>query len=79
VNRDKYVIAVYVMTYDVTKPFSEERYRLSIKGFGKPIKSVRFYDPLLGKDIPLKVMKRGKELAVEISAVDYPRLIVVSG
>jgi len=79
VNRGKYVIAVYVMTYDVTKPFREERYRLSIKGFSKPIKSVRFYDPLLGKDIPLKVIKKGKELVVEVSANDYPRLIVISG
>lgn len=74
----KFVIALYTMTYDVTKPIAEESYRLTITGFGGIPKGVRFYDPLANKSISIKVVKRERDkLAIEVAAVDYPRLLIV--
>lgn len=78
IKEGKYVVAVYVMTYDVTKPMEEERYRLEIRGFGKPISQIRLYDPLKDKYIPLKVIQKGKSITVEIPVLDYPRLLLLS-
>lgn len=73
----RYAIAVYVMTYDVTKPMQEERYRLEIKGVGKPIRQVRLYDPLTDKYVTLRVIQTGKSVIVEIPVLDYPRLLLL--
>ncbi|GBC99044.1 hypothetical protein HRbin17_01565 [bacterium HR17] len=74
----KFVIAVYTMTYDVTRPIAPERYRLTISGFGGTPERVHLYDPLTDKTVPITVLRRGKDnLAVEMAVVDYPRLLVV--
>ncbi len=78
IDEQSYIIAVYVMTYDATEPMKEERYRLQIKGFKKPIKQIRLYDPLTNKYTPLKVIQRGKSITIEIPLVDYPRLLRLS-
>lgn len=75
----KFVIAVYTMSYDATKPFSEERYRLTITGFGGMPRQVRLYDPLTDKIVPVKLLMRARnKLAVEVPVMDYPRLLVVA-
>ncbi len=66
------------MTYDVTKPITEERYRLTIVGFGTTPKRIRFYDPLTDKTVAVKVTRRESgKLVVEVSVTDYPRLLEV--
>lgn len=77
-SKDRYVIAVYVMTYDATKGMEEERYRLTLKGFGKPMSQIRFYDPLTNSYIPLKIIHKGRSVTLEIPLLDYPRLLIVS-
>ncbi|MFA0748987.1 hypothetical protein [Fervidibacter sp.] len=75
----KFVIAVYTMSYDATKPFNEERFRLTITGFGGLPRQVQLYDPLTDKVVPVKLLMRaGDKLAVEVPVMDYPRLLVVS-
>ncbi|MCS7191880.1 MAG: hypothetical protein NZ937_02705 [Armatimonadetes bacterium] len=74
----KFVIAIYTMTYDVTKPMTEENYRLTITGFNGTPKHIRFYDPLTDKPVSFKVSQRSKgKLVVEVSVTDYPRLLEV--
>jgi len=79
VSRAKILIAVYTMSYDATKPFSEERYRLTITGFGGMPRQVHLYDPLRDKVVPVKLLMRARnKLAVEVPVMDYPRLLVVA-
>jgi hypothetical protein len=74
----KFVVAVYTMTYDVMKPMAEERYRLTIANLGGMPRSVRCYDPLTDKTIPVAVRQRGKgTLVVEVTVTDYPRLLEI--
>lgn len=74
----KFVVAIYTMTYDVTKPMAEERYRLTIANLGGVPRSVRCYDPLTDKTVPVAARQRGKgTLVVEVSVTDYPRLLEI--
>jgi hypothetical protein len=75
----KFVIAVYTMSYDATKPFNEEQYRLTIEGFGKVPQRVRLYDPLMDKPFPVKIWQRAKDrFVIEVFVTDYPRLLEIS-
>ena len=74
----KFVVAVYTMTYDVMKPMAEERYRLTIANLGGMPRSVRCYDPLTDKTVPIIVRQRDKgTLVVEVTVTDYPRLLEI--
>ncbi len=74
----RFVIALYTMTYDITKPLGGERYRLTVTRFGGTPEQVRFYDPLQGRFVPVTVRTRGRDrLVVEVTVTDYPRLLEV--
>ena len=77
VSDRKLVIAVYVMTYDITRPMQEQPYRLAIRGLPAAAKPQRLYDPLTGKSSPLQAMRQGDAVEVTVPAMDYPRLMVV--
>jgi len=78
VNERKFVIAVYVMTYDATEPSVEERFRLFIGGLpGRPVRTL-LYDPLRDQKLPVSLLeRRSKAALLEIRATDYPRLLVL--
>jgi hypothetical protein len=79
VNKNRFVIALYVMTYDATQPMPEERYRLTIKGFAAPPKDAELFDPLQGRPIPTSIARKGADwVELEVPAVDYPRLLTVT-
>jgi hypothetical protein len=78
VKEGKYVIAVYVVTYDATRPMAEERYRLRIRGLPTVPGAVRLYDPLRDQEIPVRVLgKEGGVVELEVAVVDCPRLLVL--
>lgn len=78
IDERTFAIAIYEMTYDVTKPHSEAIYRLTISGVaGKP-SSVRLYDPLSDKWFKVKLLKAASSsVTVEVGVSDYPRLLVI--
>ena len=66
------------MTHDATKPVTEERYRLTITNLGGVARTVRCYDLLTDKTVPVIVRQRGKgTLVVEVTVTDYPRLLEI--
>ncbi|MCY2988598.1 MAG: hypothetical protein NTY19_12130 [Planctomycetota bacterium] len=77
VSDRKLVIAVYVMTYDITKPMQEQLYRLAIQGLPAGTIPRSLYDPITGKSSPLQATREGAAVEVTVPVVDYPRLMVV--
>ncbi|MCS7253235.1 MAG: hypothetical protein RMK18_05960 [Armatimonadota bacterium] len=78
IGENAFAIAIYEMTYDITKPHGEARYRLTINGIaGKPT-SVRLYDPLNDKWLMVKLLKATRStIALEVSVSDYPRILIL--
>jgi len=71
----RFIIALYVMTYDATMPMQPQRYQLTIKG----LPNARLYDPLQDKTLPVKMLKSDKSgVTLEVQVVDYPRLLVLT-
>jgi hypothetical protein len=75
VSSRKLVIAVYVMTYDITKPMQEQPYRLAIQGLPAGTTPRTLYDPITGTSSSLQATREGD--TVEVTVVDYPRMMVV--
>lgn len=79
VNDSKHVVALYVVTWDATKPIAPQRYRLTIRGLATPPREIRLTDPLRDEEIPLQVVSRDAAgLVVETPVVDYPRLLTIA-
>ena len=77
VSSRKLVIAVYVMTYDITKPMQEQPYRLAIQGLPAGTTPRTLYDPITGNSSSLQVTREGDTVEVTVPVVDYPRMMVV--
>ena len=77
VSSRKLVIAVYVMTHDITKPMQEQQYRLAIRGLPAGTTPRTLYDPITGKSSSLQVTREGDAVEVTVPVVDYPRMMVV--
>ncbi len=75
---DRFVIPVYILTYDITKPLSDQPYRVLIKGLPATSHSVILYDPIQDKNIPVESAGQDGGLSVKLLVVDYPRLLVIT-
>lgn len=74
----RFVAPVYVMTRDLGKPLSPERYRLQIKGVGAVRARVSATDPLTGRSSPARIISRSDDrLVVEVEVTDSPRLLLI--
>jgi len=78
VSDRKLVIAVYVMTYDITRPMTEQSYQLAIQGLPPGTAPRSLYDPITGRTTSLQAMREGEVMMVTVPVVDYPRLMVVA-
>jgi len=75
VNEKKFVIAYYAMTYDATKPFAVQTYRVKIAGLPSEAE-VTAYDPVRNESVAIKVVESTPTaVTVEVPATDYPRLL----
>lgn len=75
---NKFVIATYVMTYDVISPIEEEEYRLTIKGVEGVESKLTFYDPHEHTRIVPTVLRRETDFVeVRLAVTDQPRLLIV--
>lgn len=85
VHPNKFVIPMYVVTFDATKPMAEERFRIKILNLPSslatrngPSSTVRFYDSLENRDFPVKVLRmEDGAMEIEVEVVDSPRLLIL--
>jgi hypothetical protein len=85
----KFVVAFYVATYDATKRYREgtdvdayrmpdEKYRMTIGGVKGSGAIVSAIDPITGAKVAVSTISgSAKQLAVEVNATDYPRLLTI--
>jgi hypothetical protein len=78
VNPQKFVIATYVMSYDITKPLEPMDFRQTIKNVNGLTANVKYYDPITNQAVPVNVVSReANSITVVTQNVDYPRLLTV--
>jgi len=78
VDEHRFVIAVYAMTYDVTKKFEPEQYRVTLGGFGGKVQSVALYDPVADAKERANLKADGADgVTVEFEATDTPQLLTI--
>jgi hypothetical protein len=78
VNERKLVIVLYAMTYDATKPFPEQRYRLKLAGFSNVPGAIELYDPIRDARVDVQILgKSAGELELELPVTDTPRLLTI--
>ncbi|MGB9677739.1 MAG: PA14 domain-containing protein, partial [Candidatus Ratteibacteria bacterium] len=78
INKNKFVCAAYVMSYDITNPPPPMNFRLTIKNIYGENAKITYYDPIENKEIPFKLVDKGKNnVKLEIETVEYPRLIII--
>jgi hypothetical protein len=79
VNERKFIIAAYVMSYDVMAPSSDESYRLTVKGLPEGKFKAQWYDPLRAETLPIKVVEtKSGSVTVKLPVRDWPRLLVLT-
>lgn len=77
-NAHRFVIPYYVMTRDFTKDLAPEQFRVKLGGIHGRGAHVTCYDPIRDRAIPLTIHSRDNNtLDVELTATDYPYLLVV--
>jgi hypothetical protein len=75
VDDKKFVIAYYAMTYDATKPWEAQTYRVKIAGLPSQA-DVTAYDPVRNESVALKIVESTPTaVTVELPVTDYPRLL----
>ncbi|MDQ6674466.1 MAG: hypothetical protein M3069_27660 [Chloroflexota bacterium] len=79
VNEHRFVVATYVMSYDlVHHSLPGMQFEVTLKNVHGDGATVSYYDPLTGRSLPVRVVNRGPStLRVAIDALDYPRLLTV--
>ena len=78
VNARKFIIAYYVLTRDVTRTLPPEKYTVRLSGLWGKHATLRVYDPLTDKAVPLTVDAAGSDsLTVTLAAGDAPCLLIV--
>ncbi|MCY2953446.1 MAG: hypothetical protein NTU53_15930 [Planctomycetota bacterium] len=70
-------MATYVVSYDATRPFAEERYAITLGNLPAGVSKAKPYDPVADKEIPLKATRQGAEMSIEVPVVNTPRLLVL--
>lgn len=76
VTPQKHVLAVYVMTRDVTEPFAPKWFRLDLRGAAG--ERVRYYDPIEDRSVVIET-ERGDEglVRVTVPVAAHPRLLIL--
>lgn len=92
VSNRRAAVALYVMTRDLLKPYRRalpvrdpnrydlppERFRLTIAGVRGLDRRIRARDPMTGKRVSVRVVRRGsKRLVIDIRLTDAPRLLLL--
>jgi hypothetical protein len=78
INEQKFVIAVYAMTYDVTKPWADQSYRLGLAVFPDRDIEVACYDPMEDRNIAIEKNVADGKVTVTLPVSDHPRLLEIT-
>jgi hypothetical protein len=80
VHARRFVIATYVMSYDLTSPPPPALFRLEIAGVDGPQASLRYYDPILDRDMDSSPddTYTPESVTLTLEQVEYPRLLIIS-
>lgn len=73
----KFIVPVYVMTYDVTRDHPGSRYRVTLKGLPTGVTKASYYDPIEDKTIAISPKIENGVLTVELPVTDYPRVLTI--
>jgi hypothetical protein len=78
VRPGRYVAAAYVMTRDLSQPYSETPFRFTIGNLDSKRLKVSAVDPMSGRSVHVSLVRRGHNRAtVELPLTDYPRMITL--
>ncbi len=79
VNDHRFVVATYVMSYDlVHHALAGMQFEVTVKNVYGDGATASYYDPLTGRSLAAHVVSRGpSSLTVAIDAGDYPRLLTI--
>jgi len=79
VTNSKFVIPVYVMSWNLVHPPPPMKFRLDITGIDGKSASVNYYDPITNRHQAVTVVSRhSSNIVIEVQAVDYPRTVSIS-
>ena len=79
VNARKFVIAYYVMTRDVRRDLTPEKFAVTLKGINGAGAQIEAYDPILDRAVGVRAVSvQGDELELELTATDYPVLLEIT-
>jgi hypothetical protein len=78
VRPGRYVAAAYVMTRDLSQPYSERPFRFTIGNLDSKRLKVGAVDPMTGRPVHVSIVRRGGHRAtIELPLTDYPRMITL--
>lgn len=79
VDAHRFVIALYAMTYDATRHFEPEPYRVTIGGLPGAADSVSLYDPMTDTRPKFSSKPSGSDgVEIEFAATDCPQLLTIT-
>jgi hypothetical protein len=80
VHARRFVVATYVMSYDITSPPPPIPFRLEVAGVDGPQASIRYYDPILDRDMDASPDDgyTTDSVTLTLEQVEYPRLLIIS-
>jgi hypothetical protein len=80
VDAHRFVVPVYVMSYDLAKRLPAMDFDVTLRNLDGRRAAVSYYDPITDQHLPIPVLHRdATSVEVAVSAADYPRLLVVGG
>ena len=78
INARRFMIPYYVVTYDVQKPLTPEKFTVRLNGLKGEGATISAYDPIHDKSVPITIKQRGADfVALDLIAADYPYLLIV--
>ena len=78
-DADRFLVAIYLMSFDYTQPTPELPYRITFSGLPGTFDAGPAYAPLSGRWAPTRCTDRGLgELTIEMSVADCPQLVELS-
>lgn len=79
VDAHRFVVPVYVMSYDLRRRLPDMAFRVTLGHLDGATAQVSYYDPITDRELTAPVLHRDRtSVEVAVSAADYPRLIEVS-
>ena len=80
ISSNQLVVAVYAMTFDITKPWKEQEYQITFDKLpdGTVFQMSDFSDPITGQSIKPRCVESKGVLNVWVPVTDYPRLLKIN-